>query len=83
MLGDLAARRASSSAASASVSSAMLDPPRRRHTGAALSCVPSPRHSAVQQALGLGPRLIGDLGAGQHAGNLLAPGRSLQLLEAW
>ena len=34
-----------------------------------------------QQAFGLGPRLGGDLGAGQHARNLLAPGRSLRLVE--
>src|SRR5262245_66347125 len=40
------------------------------------------RSLRCQQALGLGPRLIGDLGTGQHAGNLLAAAAPMKLIEA-
>jgi len=35
-----------------------------------------------QQALGLGARLVGDLGTGEHAGNLLAALRPMELIKA-
>src|SRR5689334_3809402 len=74
------ARRASSASASAEVSPAML-----------ASSLPPPALSFLrdigrslggQQALGLGARLVGDLGTGEHAGNLLAALRPMELIEA-
>src|SRR5690349_107247 len=74
------ARRASSASASAEVSPAML-----------ASSWPPPGLSFLrgigrslrrQQALGLGARLVGDLGTGEHAGNLLAALRPMELIKA-